>query len=703
MQQELFFKTNSKIEKILGRELISNNSIAIFELIKNSYDAGAKNVTIRFIDFNQPSNMNESITNNNCFIEVEDDGKGMSFEDINNIWMELGTPDKNINKNQKVRVRKGHIETVVNRVVNGEKGIGRLGVDKIGAKLDLISTSLKSQEITEVNFDWNDFDDYSKQVNQVPCPYEVKENSSGQSGLKLIIKELRNSWSQNDIYRIKNNLKKFLSPVKNIDDDFNIHFEIKYNDSLSLSFVEKIENDTFDYLENFIEAEIDQAGVFKYKIKYLDKDLNESELSLNNPSFGALKVKLFYLDKQQKSVFTKKMGLKPSQYGSIKVFKDNFQVFPYGEPKNDWLGIDLKHSKGVYRTFSSQNLIGHVLLNDENNLQPLSSRIGLIEDTVEFKELTDFIWNVLEIFQNYIFEKLKNVAKNTSKYVFGELNNLEITTDNIIRNFTNIIEDIPMGNKLEDDIKRKLEDNKLSLQNHLANIRNASNELDKKLKVYEQITSKEGFLLSVIHTIKNKIGFLKYDISILERKIKKNKVEIKLDNFKRTFKSVDHLVDATLDNITITDKKKTKIDTSILIVNFLSSINSLAEEKNIDIIIENNDRVIIEANYEGMFCILDNLVDNSIKALESVSNKKIWINCTSNENYFIIYFKDNGIGIKDENKPFIFSLWSSKNEETIGTGMGLPTCKNIIESYSGDISLVEDRDTLFRIRLPKEI
>ena len=703
MSNELFFKTNSKIEKILGRELISNNSIAIFELIKNSYDAGAKSVTIKFCDFDIPNNDNDIISNKKSYIEIVDDGKGMTFQEINDIWMELGTPDKNINKTQKVRVRKDHIDTVVNRIVNGEKGIGRLGVDKIGAILELESKSLKNNDLTNVTFNWNDFDDYSKQVNQIPCPYTVKKESNSSSGLSLTIKELRNNWSKKDIFKIKDNLKKFLSPVKNSNDDFKIVFEIQNLNSLGLDLSEVIVNDTFQYLENYIDAEISSDGLIKYKIKYLDKDEIDIKLKDEKPSFGPVKLKLFYLDKPQKSIFTKNMGLKPSQYGSVKIFKDNFQVQPYGEPKNDWIGIDEKHSQGVYRTFSTQNLVGHILISDKNNLEHLSSRIGLIEDTKEFKDMTIFIWKILEIFQDYIFEKLKNVAKSTSKYVFGEINNLENSTNNLVNDFNKIINDLPIGNDQKKELSDKLYSNSNNLNKHIKNIKNASDELDKKIKVYEQITSKEGFFLSIIHTIKNKIGFLKIDVSYLERLVIKNNLSFSMNNFKRTFNSVNYLTTTALDNINITDQKSITLDSTILLNNFKESIQSILHENSIALEMNNIERNIINVTNEGMLCIFDNLIDNSIKALKNIENPKITISCISDKNYVNFYFKDNGVGIPEKIKPFIFSLWTSENQYEKGSGMGLPTCKNIVESYSGDISLVENEYTLFRIRIPKEI
>ena len=48
MSEILHFKVSSGLKNIIGKELINNKFIAIFELVKNSYDAGATNVTIKF-------------------------------------------------------------------------------------------------------------------------------------------------------------------------------------------------------------------------------------------------------------------------------------------------------------------------------------------------------------------------------------------------------------------------------------------------------------------------------------------------------------------------------------------------------------------------------------------------------------------------------------------------------------------------------
>ncbi|EAD8785490.1 hypothetical protein AF060_16165, partial [Listeria monocytogenes] len=127
------FRTNSKVKSLVGQELITNNNIAIFELIKNSYDASATEVEIRFCDF--LLNNNEWESQEVSSIMVIDNGDGMTTDEINTYWMELGNSSKE--KNKVIRVNSKKMQKVFDRFANGEKGIGRFGVDKLGANLTL--------------------------------------------------------------------------------------------------------------------------------------------------------------------------------------------------------------------------------------------------------------------------------------------------------------------------------------------------------------------------------------------------------------------------------------------------------------------------------------------------------------------------------------------------------------------------------------
>ena len=115
--EKLSFKISSGLKNIIGRELITDKIIAIFELVKNSYDAGAQNVEISFID----------IYSDNASIIISDDGCGMNKSDLINKWLFVAYSEKKYNRNAK------YIDNLNNsRTYAGAKGVGRFSCDKIG-------------------------------------------------------------------------------------------------------------------------------------------------------------------------------------------------------------------------------------------------------------------------------------------------------------------------------------------------------------------------------------------------------------------------------------------------------------------------------------------------------------------------------------------------------------------------------------------
>ena len=96
--------------RLIGRDLITDRVTALFELVKNCYDANATETTIVFNNVGLEKNGESSII-------IKDDGIGMSFADIRDKWMVIGTSNKRSNP---------YSPEPFNRKCVGEKGIGRL-------------------------------------------------------------------------------------------------------------------------------------------------------------------------------------------------------------------------------------------------------------------------------------------------------------------------------------------------------------------------------------------------------------------------------------------------------------------------------------------------------------------------------------------------------------------------------------------------
>jgi len=705
--KELFFRTNSKVESLIGRDLITNNTIAIFELVKNAYDAGSSKVEIKFVDFLEPSN-NSLISTESSYIEISDNGNGMTFQEIKDYWMELGTPHKEEQK--EVRIRDNQIKAVVNRIVNGEKGIGRFGVDKIGSKLLLESTSVVEEKKTLVFFDWNRFNDRSKLLEEIPCEYDfVEKNPSDITGLKLRISNLRDDWITKDIDKLKKDLKKFLSPIEEENNDFKILFEYIYTENGEvISEKERIVNDSYEYLNTNIYAEIDANGLVNFEIVDKGNVTNRHEYIFNDGAkFGAAKIQIYYVDTADKSIFTKKMGLRTSDYGNIKIFKDNFRIMPYGEPHNDWLEIDKRHAQGIFRTIGTRDLIGHILLSNDPKkgnhvLKEATDRVGFIEDVPEFSGLKSFVWEIIKHLESYIFSRIKEQAKETTKFLQDESVNIKNEAQDLLMTFNDIISstDLPKGQK--DEIIKEIQSKSKEFSKKISNIENASKQIENQIKIFSQITSKEGILFDMLHAIKNKLSVIDAQIMGFELDINDAGLDIKTDALRVAFRDIYKFVDESLNKVKSSKLIKEKYNIHDILKEVISFHDFKLKQENISLITKfSSETIFIKCSKEGIKNVFDNLFSNSIKAFSKNANKTITLETIIRDKNLEIYFSDNGSGIPEDKIPFIFSLWSSN---TGGSGIGLASARDIIEEHDGKILVVDlkkkDISTTFLIKIP---
>ena len=74
----------------------------------------------------------------------------------------------------------------------------------------------------------------------------------------------------------------------------------------------------------------------------------------------------------------------------INIYRDGFRVFPYGEPRNDWLRLDLRRVQNPHLRLSNNQIMGYVLISADQNplLRDQSNREGLI-DGPAFDDLSE--------------------------------------------------------------------------------------------------------------------------------------------------------------------------------------------------------------------------------------------------------------------------------------------------------------------------
>lgn len=374
--EKLHFKVNAAIKNIIGKELIYSDNIAVVELIKNSKDAGAQEANIVF--------KNENDLFNGSII-ISDNGKGMSLSEIKEKWLNIAYSEK-----------KKHQDDII---YAGNKGVGRFSCDRLGSSLILLTKSVDGDYI-KLNINWQDFENrnQNEEVSMIPVEYEIlsketfikeAEVSDFTTGTILKIGALRDTWPTNKLKKLISELEKF-SP--SLEDDFiiNIYSENKDKD-LKGKLNKKINNNILEkvsFKTTYIKSKIDEEGKkITTTLFYQGQEVYSYTISNPYRELKNISVELHYIDTIARAYFTKKMGIRLVDYGSVFLFYNNYRISPYGNPKNDWLGVDQRKGQGRARYFGTRELFGRIdIIDKDGTFDVLTNREGLARNKA-FHEL----------------------------------------------------------------------------------------------------------------------------------------------------------------------------------------------------------------------------------------------------------------------------------------------------------------------------
>lgn len=214
----------------LGADLITDDMQALIELIKNSYDADATSVRVIIdtqVDFDpgtgEPSEgkgqrpIAEGSQNKKRrgSITIIDDGTGMDLAAIRRGWLTVSLSDK-----QKMKAR-GET-TRRKRTPLGDKGLGRLGAQRLGDVLSL-TTRMRSQSTgadtlpLQVTLTWSDFAAVDS-LNAVPISISTVRRESVEPGTILKIEGLRDPefWRAHETNDLQRELATMISPYEGV-------------------------------------------------------------------------------------------------------------------------------------------------------------------------------------------------------------------------------------------------------------------------------------------------------------------------------------------------------------------------------------------------------------------------------------------------------------------------------------------------------
>lgn len=720
------FKPKAHILILLGEELIKSPVMAIYELIKNSYDADAKQVDVNFEDIEDLENAK---------ITIIDNGTGITKEVIENVWFEPGTDFRKPVVNGIRQIKRSPLYY---RIPMGEKGVGRFAVHKLGHKIKLISrpaevtfvnnkpsTKLLDYEII-VEIDWRKFLQ-SKYLEDVEIEWYVNKQKNSfkfknTSGTYIEVSDLKETWARGMARQLKRNTISMLSP-RNDREQFNINlnfnnwwlndfpdideilnqspyklsvsidqqynmsfyyeFDLKNNPEIGNREVSNESSDLIDRQKHLRNIKFELRPFFRsyletkeYTKERIDHLINEFDSENNLSPFGNVSIELnsFDLDSNSLRDYTYSPSLVKSilkEHAGIKVFKGDLRVYDYGEPGNDWLGLDYKRVNNK-SWFSNNQNIGFIYLDPENSngLIEKTNREGFIENETYdyFIVLLEFILN--EFRTERYSDRLKWLRFNKK----GNSNSFESQ----LNNFKELITDTDLS---DDDKKTKL--------------------LDEANKIEERYVNDRDILL-IPAGVGMTASFAMHEIEKLVPRLNETAHSNPIDQL-MLINQVDELKDYT-EGILSVLKKGTKRNIS-LIESINQAINNYSlrlKSRNIEILINHDESIdTIYCDKRILITILMNLIDNSIYWLDTVyrKNKNIYISTLKNENSISIIFVDNGPGFKDKVQDIVSPFFSRKEG---GIGIGLYLVDTVMMQY-GKLEIITDNEVLLNHNIPIEL
>lgn len=703
-----YFKAKSHILTLLGDELIGNDALAIFELVKNSYDADAENVFIEF----------KNLGSKDICLTIRDDGKGMNQETIRDVWLTLGTDSKrgeNRQPSEKYR-----------RISLGNKGIGRLAVHKIASKISLTTKVANEESAQQVNINWRELissEDYVQNLGVKINKIEIdKSYFPLNHGTVIYLEDFKDTnWNKTKIRSFYRDIESIKSPFGEVN-NFNIHIDLDDKQSWieDIYTPEKVlENSLYKFDFSLRKSKVGEVSYPKAKFEwnyeftphsslvenakaenklikstdwgvqelfigslFKDFDIISSERFLYNydlRNIGDIQgvFHVFNLNSQIfNHYFPNQMNAVReyinNNYG-IRVYRDKIRVFNYGEPQDDWLSLDLYKIRRGGDHFARKVTIGYI------SLSLNESEKGLVEKT-----------NREGFDENNYFDKLRILSRNAFEFFEDKAQD---DRDKIVEYLEGFkpVKNIGLSSTIE-KLSKKIKDEKLEKE-LLPFVKQIEHEYDSMKKIMVS-SGMAGINLAIIfHEVDRELHYVDRIIHSADLSENNNELildlRIKISSLTSLLKSFSPLLRQSVNN---------KKDSNYLIDKAIQINKGRFEYHGViyssPILIGEDDNFIVHGPSNLILSAINNIIDNAVYWLgvEKVGREKKAIYVSTdieNFNGNAIIIADNGSGFSVEPDYAIRPFATSKPG---GMGMGLYLANLVMETIGGKLMIIDSSE-----------
>ena len=679
----LAFKPRARLLRLLGDELIRDANIAIFELVKNAYDADARHATVVLLDVDDGQDGH---------IVVRDDGTGMDWDTLTGVWLEPGTDFRKQQRN-----RKDGRSPRFGRLPLGEKGVGRFAAGKLGDKVRLVTRAKNQPEIV-VEIDWEELleHDYLSDA-LVPIHTREPEVFTGEStGTLLYITSLREVWTRGMVRNAQRSIASICSPFGGAGDfETELHVVPDRGWLSSIADPKTVIEQALFTATGRIWGVPDGGNFLAYKYEFkppsgMDRisgrlvseenyelpkargrrldDVHQTSLGDHEIGDVSFTVHIFDRDPQiLRLSATDRGGLRQflDRNGGIRVYRDGMRVYNYGEPGDDWLDLSGRRVNVPAARLSNNIVTGAFFLDLEHSadLVEKTNREGFVENDA----YRSFRQAVMRTVDRITFERNQDKLRIRNAYSRRNQGLVEVVDD-----LRNVLRQQDMLEQLAEYVDR-LERQYLEMRDRLLTSAGA------------------GLSLAiVIHEVEKGIGELKRAV---ERDVSIQRIRELANHLSEL---VDGLTYLTRRSGRSVEPASRLVRQALFNTEYRLRYHSIRVENGFE---AGGKNFSIRCTRRLLIATLMNLIDNSIYWLDQKKPDDATVYIGPSGEFSegpAIVLADNGTGFNDPPDFLVEPFISNKPD---GMGLGLHLADEVMKAHGGRIHFPEKGE----IELPQGI
>lgn len=428
------------------------------------------------------------------------------------------------------------------------------------------------------------------------------------------------------------------------------------------------------------------------------KDVNEKELLYQaNKIAGSIQKANYLMDETKRPIFDSELEEKSREESYRILVTDNKGIVVNDSNKTE-----------IGKTYLVPEVIVALDGKDEANLRKnegviyasayiendKSEKIGVVLLISSFEE----IYSLLDVINQKWFILTIVISILIAVIVFLTSQIIIVPLKNILK----VIQKITAG-----QLYQRIE---IKGHNEFSELGEAFNKMTEQLEQVE--SSRQEFVSNVSHELKTPLSSIKVlsDSILLQEEMPTEVYREFLQDINSEIDRMTNIVNDLLALVKL-DNREAEINLNInetnlnkMLKDILKRLYPLAEQKNIELLYEDNKNVNIEADEMKLSLAISNLVENGIKYTPEKGTVKVIID-SDHQNAFITV-QDTGIGINEEEQSKVFNRFyrvdKTRDRETGGTGLGLAITHSTVMLHNGSIKLVskENEGATFIVRLP---